>query len=318
MEEQKRQKSKNEGYFCPGVFMKKSSVPALKKRNHILANASAGLIPASDQPNVKDLCGCVCELFPDAWPRKLREWQEEATKKKSLEPELFLFIALICGSHFRTESPDMQLQDVRDYLYDWLAGYENRMNPDVAQLVVAALTPGISKEIVKRGHKRGLPHVEYSKKRGRPLEDRGAWVVALIIARHLTQKGIKLVRAKDQAVKLLTVLLGKKEDTALRELNRYHKEAPKDIISKLTKELIHEYDFWVKQDGVHQRDIPPPHDQTRELARWKSKHKELPYLLRNWGREGLSGVVLSRIKPDLWKPLWDMKTGNIEKDARSE
>ncbi len=298
--------------------MKKRPVATPKKRNQTKVFASTELFPATYELN-KDIYGSVCEKFPDAWPRKLREWRE-VTEKKSLEPELYLFIALMCGSQFRTVSPEGQLQDVRDYLYNWLAWGDDlhRMRSDVAELVVSALTPGISKEIEKRGHQRGLTHGEYTRKKGRIPEYRGAWVAALIIANHLIQKGMRPVRAKAQAVKLIIVLLEKNEKTALREFNRYYRDAPKDVISNLRKELVEEYKFWMKQDGIHEGDFEPPKKQAKAHAAWKSKHKALPYFFKQQGREQFCGMVLSRIEPDLWKPLWDMKAGNIDKKVGSE
>jgi hypothetical protein len=70
------------------------------------------------------------------------------------------------------------------------------------------------------------------------------------------------------------------------------------------------------QDGVHERDIPPSQDQAQEYAAWKSRHKSFSCLFKTHGREGICDIVLSKIKPDLWKPLWDMKVGQIDKEKR--
>lgn len=265
------------------------------------------LVPVSHEPNVKDLCGCVCEIFPDAWPRQVREWQEWAGKKK-LEPELFLFVALVCKSYFITISPEKQLEDIRNYLYGWFArGAGMGMRPEVAELVVATLTPGISKEIEKRGHQRGASSGEYFRKKGRIPEYRGVWVAALIIENYLTGKGMRPAQAKAQAVKLMTVLLDKKDKTAVREFDRHYKDAPKDAVSALREKLVDEYEHWVRQDGAHEGDIEPPRKRSKAYVEWKSKHKSLLYFFKTHGRKRFCDLVLSSIKPELWKPLWDMK-----------
>lgn len=295
--------------------MKKRPIPEYDKANPV----NDLFKPVSyEQPN-KDFYDCIKEIYPDTRPKRLQEWKE-TMEKEAFEPDLLLFITLICWSYFRTISPAEQLKDVQEYLYSWLAWGEDlhRMRPDVAELVVAALTPEIRRAIEERGHQRGYPDGRFFRKSGRIPEHRGAWVAALIIADYFIKTGMKLTQAKDMAVRLISVLLQKDEDVALREFNRYYKEAPKDIISKLTKELIQEYNFWMIQDGVHERDLPLSQDQTQEFAAWKSRHKSYPYFFKTHGRKGLSDIVLSRINPDLWKPLWDMKTGQIDKEEKSE
>lgn len=295
--------------------MKKRPIPEYDKQNpvHDLFK------PVSYLQTNKDFFDCIKEIFPDTRPKRLQEWKE-AMEQESSDPEPLLFITLICWSHFKTISPASQLKDVQEYLYSWLAWGEDlhRMRPDVAELVVAALTPEIRRAIEERGHQRGYPDGRYFRKSGRIPEHRGAWVAALIIADYFHTAGMKLTQAKDKAVRLISVLLEKDEDIALREFNRYYKEAPKDAISDLTKKLIEEYIFWMIQDGVNERDIPPPQDQTQEYAAWRSRHKSYPYFFRIHGHEGISGIVLSRIKSELWKPLWDMKAGPIDKETKSE
>ncbi len=271
------------------------------------------------QSNNQNLYACIKEMFPDTRPQRLHEWLE-TMQKKSVEQEPLLFIALICGAHCRTLSPAMQLQDVQEYLYEWLAWGDDlhRMRPDVAELIVAALTPGIRKEIEEKGSQNVVPDGEPSRKKGRIPEFRGAWVAALAIENHSTQAGMELTQARDQAVKLISVLLGKEEEIALREFNRYYRVASKDGISNLTRKLIEEYKFWMIQDGVYDGDLEPPQDQAEKHREWKSRHKSLQILFNQNGCDRFCDLVVSRIKPHLWKPLWDMKAGQIDKEAESE
>jgi hypothetical protein len=275
--------------------------------------------PASSQLGSQNLYDCVKEIFPDTRPKRLREWQE-MMQKKSVEPELLLFIASICGTHFRIISPDLQLKDVQEYLYRWLAWGDDlhRMRPDVAELVVAAVSPGIKRELNARGHQRRLPAVEHFRKKGRVPQFRGAWVAALIIEYHFVQDGMELTHATDQVVKLISVLLDKKEENVLREFNRLYKDAPKDVISDLTGELTKEYKFWMVQDGVYGGDVEPPRDQVEKYTEWKSRHKSLQNLFKQNGCERFCDLVVSRIKFDQWKPLWDMKSDQVDKEDESE
>jgi hypothetical protein len=158
-----------------------------------------------------------------------------------------------------------------------------------------------------------VPRGEYSRKKGRIPENRGAWVAALAIVNYLIKKGMRPIRAKAQAVKLIAVLLDKNENTALRELNRYYRDAPKDVIATLRDKLVKEYRFWLQQDGVHAGDPGPPKKQAKTYAAWKSKHKTLPYFFKTHGRERFCGMVLSHIDSTLWQPLWAMKIGRVGK-----
>jgi hypothetical protein len=275
--------------------------------------------PGSSQSDSQNIYDCVKEIFPDTRMQRLREWRE-MMERESVEPEPLLFMASICGTHFRIISPDMQLKDVQEYLYRWLAWGDDmhRMRSDVAELIVEAVTPGIRREINARGHHRGLPDGEHFRRKGRIPQFRGAWVAALIIENYFTQAGMELTQAKDQVVKLISVLLEKKEEYALREFDRLYKDAPKDVISDLTGELIKEYRFWMIQDGVYGEDLEPPQDQVEKHSAWKSRHKSLENLFKQNGCERFCDLVVSRIKYNLWKPLWDMKAEQIDKADESK
>jgi hypothetical protein len=288
--------------------MKNRHIPDYEKKN--LENSPI------DNQNLYD---CVKEIFPDMRPKRLREWRE-MMQEKSVEPELLLFVASICGTHFRIISPDLQLKDVQEYLYQWLARGDDmhRMRPDVAELVVAAVSPGIRRELNVRGHQQSLPDGEHFRREGKVPQFRGAWVAALIIEYHFTQAGMELTQAKDQVAKLISVLLEKKEENALREFNRLYNDAPKDVISDLTGELVKEYNFWMVQDGVYGGDIEPPQDQVEKHSEWKSRHKSLQNLFKQNGCERFCDLVVSRIKYNLWKPLWDMKIEQIDKEEEND
>jgi hypothetical protein len=295
--------------------MKNQKITDYKKKNQVKGLFNSG----SSQPDSQNLYECVKEIFPDTRPQRLREWRE-MMEKESVEPEPLLFMASICGTHFRIISPDLQLEDVQEYIYRWLAWGDDmhRMRPDVAELIVEAITPGIKREINARGHQRGLPDGEHFRRKGKIPQFRGAWVAALIIENHLTQTGMELTNAKDYVVKLISVLLEKKEANAYREFSRLYKDAPKDIICDLRDELFREYKFWMIQDGVYGGDLEPPQDQVEKHSEWKARHRSLQNLFKQNGCERFCDLVVSRIKYGLWKPLWDMKAEQIDKDEENK
>jgi len=278
-------------------------------------SAKESITPGSPLAGYRTLYDCVREIFPDTRPPKLRAWRD-MMEKQAVEPDILLFMAVMCGSHFRIISPELQLKDVQEYLYSWLARGDDlhRMRPDVAELIVAAMTPGIRREINLRGQQPGVTNNAYTGRRGTIPQFRGAWVAALIIDTHFTQSGMEATRTRDLVAKLISVLLETEEKRAQHVFNKLYNDAPKDIIAELTQALRTEYGFWISQDGVYGDDLEPPQEQAEKHAEWKSRHKSLQNLFKQNGCDRFCDLVISRIKYDLWKPLWDMHVERIDDD----
>ncbi len=284
--------------------MKKRSGPKTKKPKQVDKSSNQGRYESTSE----GFAHCVREIFPKAGPEKLNQWIAN-TQLESIDPDPILFIALVCGAHFRSLSPEIRLKKTLDYLCDWLVwgDDQHRMNPDVAEMVIDALTPGIKKKIEKGGHQRGLPEGRLIRKRGRIADTRGAWVAAAVVETYLIQKRIKKTAPRDHALRLVSLLLNKKEKSAQVELNRFFANIPINVIADLTKQLIETYKLWVKQDGAHAGDNEPPKDQAQEHSKWKSRHKSHQYAIKQWGCEQYCNVILGYIKNDLWTRLWDIR-----------
>lgn len=256
----------------------------------------------------------ILQIFPDARPGELKNWLDKKEKTKApIEKESLLFMALICGTKFRMAR--IEPKKVFEYLWGWLTHGvgDYRMNPEMAELVIEALAPGIMKAIEERGYKRG-PGGPYIKKRGRPPESRGAWVAAFVIEEYLCQKGMKSTHAKELAVDLIAILLGRKghskekeKGIELSEFYRLHKKAPIDTIKKLTIELMEEYKFLLRQDGIRSKDLEPAQDEIENHADWALRHKSLQNYFKDFRYENVCSGVLTRIPHSLWEPFWDIK-----------
>jgi hypothetical protein len=212
------------------------------------------------KPNSQNLYEAIKEIFPDLRPRELKSWLE-TMRKNAIEPELLLFFAVISGAYFRVTH--IELKEVQQALWHWLTWGNPRywLKQEYAELVISSLVPGIKLAIEEKGYKQGWPKGKYVRKKGKPKEAaHAAWVAGLIIDKYLMQTGMKSISAKDQVLKLVSILLGRKETSIGRnEFYRFAKNAPKEIIEKLTHLLIEEYSFLLKQDGeTDPRDLEPP------------------------------------------------------------
>lgn len=244
----------------------------------------------------------VLNTFPDTNPKMLRNWQKNI-KESSIDPEPILFIAMVCGTYFRISHPDVKkaLED----LWKWLRqGPSNQMSPDLAELLIEVLEPGIRKVIEERGYQRGWPNGPQIRKKGRPPSTRGIWVVAFIVREYLQEK-IKDFTAKDQAINLASILLGR--EIELSEFYRIHKKTSKTSITNLTKRLLGEYNFWLNEDGIRFNDPPPSQNQGEQYRKWYANHKALPNMVISFGCEGICKQTLSRIPTTLLEPFWDIK-----------
>lgn len=285
--------------------MKKKTIPSYEKQ------ISSLFRQARTNRSFLSLDEGLRHLFPATRPREFKVWKEKIGKA-SIETELLLFMALICGAQFRMSRPDPN-KALGD-LWTWLTqGLHNKMDPDLAELVIEALAPGIMKAIDQRGYRRG-PDGPLIKKKGRPPETRGAWVAAFAAEEYLRQMGMKSTRAKEIAIEFIAILLGRKEDKGdekgkkleLSEFYRTRKKAPESIVKELTNELIREYKFLLEQDTIGSIDIKPPENEIEKFAEWNLRHKSLHSYFIRMGYEGVCSLVLSRMPRYLWEPFWTL------------
>ena len=129
----------------------------------------------------------MAECFPDANPKKLERWLDRVTSETSVEPEPLLFAAFICAVQFRIAQPD--IHTVLAEIYSWLTEYPRSMKGELAELVIAAIEPGMSQAVTRMGWHKGILDGPYVRKKGAPPKTRGAWVAGLIVDSLLRQGG---------------------------------------------------------------------------------------------------------------------------------
>jgi hypothetical protein len=245
--------------------------------------------PSEGWPYESQLSRCVLQVFPDANPTRLEEWQDGLG---NVAAEPLLFMAMVCGVNFRITPPDVT--KARENLWTWLTGGDHYLDEELAEVVMEVLSPQVARVIEARGYKRGWPKGEYVSKKGRPPVSRGAWVAAFLVEQYLRDVGVKATPAKGQAADLASVLLGRPY-IELNEFYRIRKRVPKFNVVELTGKLAEEYNHWVEQDKLYRS----PEGQIR--------HESLRNVLLYMGYEGLCGTILGKIPQDLWEPFWDIQ-----------
>ncbi len=250
------------------------------------------------EPPTPTLESAICHAFPDANPKKLERWAQRIGAETSGEAGPLLFAVLLCGAEFRIEHPAASA--VLGDLWSWLTGSSGGMEPELAELVIEALRPGLVRALARRGWRRGSQPGRFVRKKGRPPENRGAWVAGALAAAFLRQAGAK--KAVSLATDLIGVLLGRRVYS--NELYRFLKPLPEEGLHDLAQAVAHEYDHWRRQDGVRDRDWEPdPLNQTAHIA-WKQRHEALRHVLQDFPGGQLADMALGRILAELWEPLW--------------
>ena len=176
------------------------------------------------------------------------------------------------------------------------------MKPELAELVIEAISPGMVRAIEARGLLRGWPEGTYVNRKGAPPKNRGAWVAGFLVHDFLSQfksRSSKVPLSAD----LVSTLLGRKAEP--NEFYRYRKKANDDDIRKLSQEIACEYEHWLIQDGVRTRDLYSLPQGSEKYQAWRTRHRPLSEVLRDFPGDQLPFVVLSRIPGTLWEPLWE-------------
>lgn len=239
-------------------------------------------------------------VFADANPRRLEKWRKRCEKEAS-SPELVFFAALLCGCHFRISQPDAP--SVLGQLWTWLTQHPQKMDRELAEVLIDALTPAIKQTIENRGQKKGWPEGTFERERGRPPKARGALVAAVLAERLLSQNGAKKGIALDLATDLAAILSGRQHVERL-ELYRLRKRIPLETIASLNGEITKWYEQFLIEDGHRTNDRKPESESPEQQVAWKRRHKNFTQTLYSYGWEQLMAHVLYRIPAKLWQPFW--------------
>jgi len=230
--------------------------------------------------------------FPAVNPQALGTWLDALAKAK-VEPELVLFVVLVCGVQFQVyrTDPETVMEELRTRLVHSPGG----MRPQLADVVVKALAPGI-KQAVDAQWKAG-PESEAVEITGRPPDTRAAWAAAALIEELLAQRKVPVKDRERMTFGLLELLLGRGVES--REYDRRWREAAGSRPSQLVARLSEEYEKLIERSARRQYG-------TEAKARpkdWRKRHRALTHLFVVEGFEAGARSVAVSTPTGLWELL---------------
>lgn len=240
----------------------------------------------------------VLAAFPNARKEDLVAWLGGVAVERGREPEFLLFVALICGTQYRVIHPEAAL--VLERLRQWLTEIPKRLDPEVADVVIEALTPRVECVMRDRGWLEGA-ELQSIQVKGRPPETAGAWAAATLVERELSQSGVEEAQALKHATGLAQVLLGRA--IAPNEFYRARVVFRMDRSATLVRELRQEYERILAE--IIRRQHPEPAAAIEEslYPERRRQYRDLRYELAVVGCEVIARSVLRSIPADMWPPI---------------
>ena len=259
-------------------------------------------------PRARTLLEGVLATFPAAKPDELRAWQGRVRERAEAEP--LLFAAVVCGVHFRVSHPDPVM--VLKRLRAWLTSPPRHMPEDLAELLLEAWTADISRAVRARPWTRG-PGATPVELTGRPPDARGAWAAALVVEQDLTLSRIELAEARQFALELLGVFLGR----PIGDPQHYgmRKRCGTEAITVLSRAVAEQYESWLTLEGTRRREPPPERDDQEAYGSWRARYRDLHHLLAVSGCEDMARTTLDRLPNELWSLLEVGLAGDAETDT---
>jgi hypothetical protein len=257
------------------------------------AQAVAGPV----RSGAEDLFAGVRDCYPRAKRARLEDWLGTLEQRPGIEREALLFIALVCGTRFGIYLP--RVEELQAGLWSWLTGDPRNMRPELADLLVSVLTPGLRKELRAREGWRLGPAGPRGKKVGAPPVARGAWATALLVDRYLRRNDVParpaVEHAHDQAAILTARAL-----TDPAELRRAPRRTGIPDPAKLLGALLEQYEWWLTHDAVHSKDPAPLKSEHHRHADWRRRHRRLHVVLARYGARTLAEETVGRIPTAIW------------------
>jgi hypothetical protein len=271
-----------------------------RRRSALEAKAPAVKIP-------RTLEAGVLSVFPDANPRRLAAWLDEARAAGAAEPEPLLFLILVVGVRLRVSRDEVVA--VFEDLWTWLAAPPRLMQPELAELVIEALTPELRRAIKRRGWRFG-PGGELTRRQGRPPEARAAWTAALIAENHFVANGAQQTKARTLAISLAAVLLGRQAVEA-PEFYRSRRRMGVPDPSELASAIIERYEEWLSRHAKQLRDPAPLAEQADLHLAWRGRHRPLAQLVGMYGAEKFARLIFEEIREELWVPFSKVEISGV-------
>jgi hypothetical protein len=230
--------------------------------------------------------------FPAVESRALGAWQDALSQAK-VEPEVVLFVVLVCGVQFQVYriAPEAVMHELRA----WLARSPGGMRPQLADVVVRALAPGI-KQAVDDQWKAG-PQSEAVEISGRPPDTKAAWAAAALVEELLAQGKVPVKDSERLIFKLLELLIGRAVEP--REYDRRWRAAAGSRPSQLVAWLSEEYERLIKK-GAQRQYGPEAKARPKD---WRERHRALTHLFSVDGFEAAARSVAVSVPPELWDSL---------------
>ena len=234
----------------------------------------------------------VSGCFPAVEPRALGAWQDALARAK-VEPELVLFVVVVCGVQFQVYRIDPEA--VMGELRDWLMRSSGGMRSQLADVVVRALAPGI-KQAVDDQWKAG-PQSEAVEITGRPPDTRAAWAAAALVEELLAQRKVPVKDRERLTFKLLELLLGRAVEA--REYDRRWRAAAGSRPSQLVVWLSEEYERLIEKSAQ----LRYGSDAKARPKDWRKKHRALTDLFAVDGFEAGARSVAVSVPQESWDSL---------------
>ena len=210
-----------------------------------------------------------------------------------------LLMALLSGVRLHVARDN--LVSVVEHLWSWLTSHPRHMPPPLADLVIEALSPELKRVIEGRGWRFGADGAPI-RKRGRPLEARAAWTAVLFVESELRRGGTPAGAARELALTLIAVLLGRRSVEA-PERYRARKPMGNPDPSSLALAIRERYETWLEREGVQLRDPAPDRADGQAYATWRKRHRALTQLLGMYGAPEFARLLLSQLPAHLWTPF---------------
>jgi hypothetical protein len=257
------------------------------------AQAVAGPVKSG----AEDLLEGVRDCYPKARRARLEDWLETLEQLPGLEREALLFLALVCGTRFGIYLP--RVEELQAELWSWLTWRPRNMRPELADILVSVLTPGLRKELRAREGWRLGPSGPRGKKVGALPVARGAWATALVVERYLRWNDVPARQAVEQALDLAAILTARGlADPS--ELRRGQQRTGIPDPGKLLGALLEQYEWWVTHDAVHSQDPAPLRCERSRHADWRKRHRRLRMALVRYGARTLAEETVQRIPTAMW------------------
>ena len=269
----------------------RATSPAYLRRS--FAQAAAGPV----RSGAEDLLAGVRDCYPRAPRVRLEDWLETLEQRPGIEPEALLFLALVCGTRFGIYLP--RVEELQAELWSWLTWHPRNMRPELADILVSVLAPGLRKELRAREGWRLGPSGPRGKKVGALPVARGAWATALVVERYLRRNEVPARHAVEHALDLAAILTARGL-TDPSELRRARRRTGIPDPAKLLLALLEQYEWWVTHDAVHSKDPVPLKSRQDRHADWRRRHRRLNVVLARYGARTLAEETVQRIPTAMW------------------